>query len=273
MRFAPLDTAAMGRNPRQPPTSPCVGRHLGQDCQSQHPGIDDVGRPILIDPAGEALPLLDGPNGSNVKSAELARDKQRCPKSPWQQVAGLFSFREGVGQVEMQNGLDVKAMSESGKLAKYRIVHFATHGVMAGELGRSSEPGLILTPPDTASEDDDGYLSASEIAGLKLDADWVILSACNTAAGQALNAEALSGLANSSTSKYGFRRGREIRAFAEQCALFNLAACRRLRRPISFWTAAGHSFCPRSCCGVSRAMLANTFGRRSAKSPLAVSRS
>jgi CHAT domain-containing protein len=38
-------------------------------------------------------------------------------------------------------------------------------------------------------------LSSSEIAGLKLDADWVILSACNTAAGEARGAEALSGLA------------------------------------------------------------------------------
>ena len=187
---------------------------------------------------GFGNPLLDGPNdGSYIKSAELARDKQRCPNSPWRQVAGLFGFREGVGQVKMQNGLanvshirrqiplpetadelcavardiganlgdihlgahatehGVKAMSQSGDLTKYRIVHFATHGAMAGELSRSSEPGLILTPPDTASEDDDGYLSASEIAGLKLDADWVILSACNTAAGQASNAEALSGLA------------------------------------------------------------------------------
>jgi CHAT domain-containing protein len=42
---------------------------------------------------------------------------------------------------------------------------------------------------------DDGYLSASEIAALKLDADWVILSACNTAAGDSATAEALSGLA------------------------------------------------------------------------------
>jgi CHAT domain-containing protein len=54
---------------------------------------------------------------------------------------------------------------------------------------------LILTPPTTATERDDGYLSASEIAQLKLDADWVILSACNTAAGSAEGAEALSGLA------------------------------------------------------------------------------
>ena len=88
----------------------------------------------------------------------------------------------------------VKAASESGLLAQYRFVHFATHGAMAGELRGSADPGLVLTPPQTASEDDDGYLSASEIAALKLDADWVILSSCNTAAGAAANAEALSGL-------------------------------------------------------------------------------
>jgi CHAT domain-containing protein len=90
---------------------------------------------------------------------------------------------------------EIKRLSEAGELANYRIIHFATHGALAGQVGGNSEPGLILTPPDTATERDDGYLSASEIAGLKLDADWVILSACNTAAGSAEGAEALSGLA------------------------------------------------------------------------------
>jgi tetratricopeptide (TPR) repeat protein/CHAT domain-containing protein len=89
---------------------------------------------------------------------------------------------------------NVKRLSASGELAKYRIIHFATHGALAGELDKTREPGLILTPPVIASEEDDGYLSASEIANLKLDADWVVMSACNTAAGGARNAEALSGL-------------------------------------------------------------------------------
>jgi CHAT domain-containing protein/tetratricopeptide (TPR) repeat protein len=90
---------------------------------------------------------------------------------------------------------EVKAASERGELAEHRVVHFATHGLMAGQLRRGSEPGLILTPPAQASEEDDGYLTASEISALKLDADWVILSACNTAAGDSASAETLSGLA------------------------------------------------------------------------------
>jgi CHAT domain-containing protein/tetratricopeptide (TPR) repeat protein len=90
---------------------------------------------------------------------------------------------------------EVKRLSASGELARYRIVHFATHGALAGQVNGSNEPGLILTPPAAATANDDGYLSASEIAALKLDADWVILSACNTAAGGATTSQALSGLA------------------------------------------------------------------------------
>jgi CHAT domain-containing protein/tetratricopeptide (TPR) repeat protein len=89
----------------------------------------------------------------------------------------------------------VKALSESGQLAQFRILHFATHGALAGQLDADAEAGLILTPPARSTPEDDGYLSASEIASLKLDADWVILSACNTAAGNAAGAEALSGMA------------------------------------------------------------------------------
>jgi CHAT domain-containing protein/tetratricopeptide (TPR) repeat protein len=95
----------------------------------------------------------------------------------------------------MATETNIKQLSENGSLARYKIVHFATHGAIAGQVSSASEPGLLLTPPEKASETDDGYLSASDVAALKLDADWVILSACNTAAGGAQGAEALSGLA------------------------------------------------------------------------------
>jgi CHAT domain-containing protein len=74
----------------------------------------------------------------------------------------------------------IKALSANGSLATARVVHFATHGLLAGETemlaATKSEPALILTPPKTASEEDDGLLTASEISQLKLDADWVVLS-------------------------------------------------------------------------------------------------
>jgi CHAT domain-containing protein len=88
----------------------------------------------------------------------------------------------------------LKALSESRELAEYGIVQFATHAALAGELEKSGEPGLVLTPPDKATDLDDGYLAASEVAGLNLDADWVILSACNTAGPEAEGAEGFSGL-------------------------------------------------------------------------------
>lgn len=80
-------------------------------------------------------------------------------------------------------------------LSRYRIVAFATHGLLAGESGLA-EPALVLTPSNTETNIDDGLLTASEIANLKLDADWVILSACNTAGPEGRpGAEGLSGLA------------------------------------------------------------------------------
>jgi CHAT domain-containing protein len=84
---------------------------------------------------------------------------------------------------------------KSMPLKEYRILQFATHGLVAGDLNGLAEPALVLTPPAKATEEDDGLLTASEIAGLNLDADWVVLSACNTAAGNKVGADALSGLA------------------------------------------------------------------------------
>jgi CHAT domain-containing protein len=83
-------------------------------------------------------------------------------------------------------------------LDDYRILYFATHGLLPGELRCQSEPGIALTAPREAPDrkEADGLLDASEIAGLRIDADLVVLSACNTAQGGGkFGGEALSGLA------------------------------------------------------------------------------
>ena len=73
----------------------------------------------------------------------------------------------------------------------------ATHALVAGDLKAfaqaKAEPALVLTIPEKPTDQDDGLLQATEVSKLKLNADWVMLSACNTAASDGVGAEALSG--------------------------------------------------------------------------------
>ena len=79
-------------------------------------------------------------------------------------------------------------------LTRYRVVVFATHGLVPGDLDGLTQPALALTAPEVADIDGDGLLTVDEILALRLNAEWVVLSACNTAAGAGQGAEALSGL-------------------------------------------------------------------------------
>lgn len=93
------------------------------------------------------------------------------------------------------NATEKKLRSQS--LADYKVLYFATHGLLPGELKCQAEPALVLTPPSKAtSRENDGLLEASEIASLRINADIVVLSACNTAgSGGRFGGDALSGLA------------------------------------------------------------------------------
>lgn len=86
---------------------------------------------------------------------------------------------------------------QASNLQNFRIIAFATHALLPGELDCLTEPALALTPQASTNASDNGLLGASVIANLKLDADWVLLSACNTAGagGGRLRGEGLSGLA------------------------------------------------------------------------------
>jgi CHAT domain-containing protein len=139
------------------------------------------------------------------QEAVLAEVRSLCPLPDTALELRCVAKSLGVPESEIRLGeaaseSDIKGLSESGELANYRVVHFATHGLLAGDTElmarRQGEPALVMTPPAAPKDaEDDGLLTASEVAQLKLNADWVILSACNTAAGDKLGAEALSGLA------------------------------------------------------------------------------
>ena len=79
-------------------------------------------------------------------------------------------------------------------LSDYRVIAFATHGLIPGDLDGLVQPALALSSPEVVGGDEDGLLMMGEVLGLQLNADWVILSACNTGAGEGAGAEAISGL-------------------------------------------------------------------------------
>jgi CHAT domain-containing protein/Tfp pilus assembly protein PilF len=133
--------------------------------------------------------------------ADLASIGEYLPQLPatrreTQQIAS--ELRADPADVRLGLNATETAVKQA-KLDQYRIVYFATHGLVAGDLElfakSKAEPALALSMPEKPNDFDDGLLTASEIAQLKLDADWAVLSACNTAAEDKPGAEALSGLA------------------------------------------------------------------------------
>jgi CHAT domain-containing protein/tetratricopeptide (TPR) repeat protein len=142
---------------------------------------------------------LQGMFKGKLADVDVLRAQCPLPEASFE----LKCVAESLGVPQSQIQVREKATETAVKqapLERYQIVHFATHGLLASETkqatGSLAEPALLLTPPQLPAELDDGLLTASEIAQLKLNADWVVLSACNTAgAGDPTSGEALSGLA------------------------------------------------------------------------------
>ncbi|MCC7047719.1 MAG: CHAT domain-containing protein [Alphaproteobacteria bacterium] len=140
---------------------------------------------------GAPAPRMD----QGIADVAAVQGLEPLPESATELREMAKGFHATAGSVFLGRAATEKAV-KSANLSRYRVVAFATHGLMAGEFGDNSEPALVLTPPVVGTPEDDGLLMASEVAQLKLDADWVILSACNTAAPDGTpGAEGMSGLA------------------------------------------------------------------------------
>lgn len=155
------------------------------------------GNPIFTEQAGAA------PGGGSVAEIapgcpSIAENLVRLPHLP-DTATELRALAHTLGadpnSVVLGRQATVSAVQASA-LQNYRIIAFATHALLPGELDCLTEPALVLTPQAGAKMGDNGLLSASAVANLKLDAEWVLLSACNTAgSGSGLRGEGLSGLA------------------------------------------------------------------------------
>jgi CHAT domain-containing protein len=128
-----------------------------------------------------------------LRSAGDARTLAELPALP-ASAGELAALARAVGAPQPRiftGAAATEAALRSVSLPSGGILAFATHGLVSGELEGLREPALVLTP----SGGDDGLLTASEIARLSLPASWVILSACDTAAGAGPDAPGLTGLA------------------------------------------------------------------------------
>jgi CHAT domain-containing protein len=155
--------------------------------------------------AGIGAPALAGEPEAKIELAGLyrggtadVRALRELPALP-RAASELGQMRDALGGSDgllLTGAAATEAAVRDADLARYSVVAFATHGLIADQLDGLDEPALVLTPPEAPAPGNDGLLAASEIAGLRLAADWVILSACNTAAGAPQAAPSYTGLAH-----------------------------------------------------------------------------
>jgi CHAT domain-containing protein len=102
----------------------------------------------------------------------------------------MLARQQGVEKlVDFEASLD---RVTGGDLASYRVVHFATHGLLNNKHPELS--GLVFSLVDARGQPRDGFLPAYEVYNLRLNADLVVLSACQTALGEDIRGEGLVGL-------------------------------------------------------------------------------
>ncbi len=143
---------------------------------------------------GIPLKLRSAPKTSGVSSAELALLPRLPDTNQELQEIGKALSADPSQDIFLNKDASVARVMETD-FSKRQVVMFATHGLVPGELDGLTQPALALSAPDVTGEvKGDGLLTMEKILTLKLNADWVVLSACNTASGEGAGAEAVSGL-------------------------------------------------------------------------------
>ncbi|HET9226447.1 MAG TPA: CHAT domain-containing protein, partial [Thermoanaerobaculia bacterium] len=186
------------------PQDPSVPLVVGHEIVSlPSASVLDVQRRVLARPAPapKAIALLGDPvfTGSDDRLPKAVPGAPPVQPAPWGRLPA--TGREGKAiakllppeQVFLALGPKAsRATALSGELANYRVVHFATHGMIESDVPRGSF--LALSILDENRQPVEGSLGLSDIYNLKLQADLVVLSGCETALGQEIRGEGLMGL-------------------------------------------------------------------------------
>ena len=147
----------------------------------------------LVDMRKAPVKLRSAPKTENVNNADLAL-LPRLPDTAEEVKDVALALKADAGKDVYLGPQANEQIVRTTKLDDRRVIMFATHGLIPGDLDGLNEPALALSAPEVAKVQGDGLLTVSKILGLRLNADWVVLSACNTAAGDGAGAEAVSGL-------------------------------------------------------------------------------
>jgi CHAT domain-containing protein/tetratricopeptide (TPR) repeat protein len=142
---------------------------------------------------GVPLRLRNTPKTADVSSAEVSM-LPRLPDTNEEilEISKVFNVKPE-RDIFLQKRANLQEVLKVD-MSNRKVVMFSTHGLVPGELDGLNQPALALTNPEVQNLKGDGLLTVDTILTMKLDADWVVLSACNTAAGEGEGAEALSGL-------------------------------------------------------------------------------
>ena len=149
---------------------------------------------------------MEGPVGDSTPSNPTTDQKTDVERSAWEAGIGKlqrlpYSRKEAEAIVaQTPDGQNLRALdfdasrtvAISEKLAEFRIVHFATHGLLNNQHPELS--GIVLSLVNEKGEAQNGFLRLHEVYNLKLPADLIVLSACQTALGKEVKGEGLVGL-------------------------------------------------------------------------------